>query len=97
AGRTVPGDAQPARPDDVQPDAESARTGAQPVRPVLARDRRPRRRSLPGTGQAADDRLVGTDPAGVLRLDRSRRLLGLRQHRVAPPTPPPPPGRGPRG
>ena len=79
-------DAQPARPDDVQPDAETARTGAQPVRPVLARDRRPRRRSVPGTGQAADDRLVGTGPAGVLRLDRGRRLLGLRQRRMARPS-----------
>ena len=44
---------QPGRADDVQPAAEAARrTSATPLRPVVARGDHPRRRAVPGAGQA---------------------------------------------
>ena len=44
----------------------SSTSGADALRPLQPADRRPRRRALPGGGQAADDRLVGADPPRVL-------------------------------
>ena len=70
ARRALPGDAQPARADDVQPDAQAARRGPLALRPVLAGDRRPRRRAVPDPGQGADDRVVGPGDHRVLRGDR---------------------------
>ena len=48
ADREIQGHAQPAGADDVLADAEAAGGGAQALRPVLAGDRDPRRRALPG-------------------------------------------------
>ena len=47
--------------------------------------RDPRRRAVPGRGQAADDRVVGPDPARVLRGHRGQRLRVLQQRAVAGP------------
>ena len=46
-------------------------------------ERAARGRSLPGGGQAADDRLVGADDQRVLRRHRRQRVLLLRQRAVA--------------
>ena len=81
ARRALPGHPQPARADDVQPHAQAARRRARRVRPVVARDRRPRRRAVPGAGEGADDRVVGPDHPRVLRRHRRHRLHGLRHRR----------------
>ena len=56
-----------------------------PPRPVVARDRRPRRRAVPDTGEGGDDRVVGPDHPRVLRRHRRAGLHGLRQRGVARP------------
>ena len=60
----------PACADHVLAHAEAAGSGPQTIRPVLARDRGPCRRALPGAGEGTDDRVVGTDHPGILRHDR---------------------------
>ena len=52
---------------------------AQRARPVVAGDRHPRRRALPGAGEGADDRMVGPDHPRVLRRHRRPGLHRLRQ------------------
>ena len=61
----------------------SCRRGARALRPVVAGDRRPRRRALPGAGEGADDRMVGPDHPRVLRRHRGPRLHRLRQRGMA--------------
>ena len=51
----------PAGADDVLADAETAGGGAQALRPVVARDRDPRRRALPCGRQGRHHQMVGTD------------------------------------
>ena len=70
ARRETPGDPQPARADDVLAHAQAAGRGAPPLRPVVPRDRDPCRRALPGSGEGADDRMVGADHPRILRRDR---------------------------
>ena len=53
------------------------------LRRVVAGDRDPCRRTLPGSGQGADDRVVGTDHPRVLRRHRRPRLHRLRHRGVA--------------
>ena len=83
--RALPGDAQPTRADDVQPSAQTAGGRTHPLRPVVARDRRPRCRPVPDTGEGGDDRVVGPDHPRVLRRHRRAGLHGLRQRGVARP------------
>ena len=59
---------------------EAARTAPRPVEPP---DGDPRRRPLPGRGQAPDARVVGPDHPRVLLGQRGRRLLRRRPRRVA--------------
>ena len=73
ADRAPRGDAGAVRPDDVRPDAAPSPRGAGTLRPLQPALRGPRRRPLPGRGEASDDRLVGSD--------HSRVLLGYRGHR----------------
>ena len=56
-----------------------------PLRPVVAGDRRPRRRAVPDPGQGADDRVVGPGDPRVLRGDRGHRLHAVRLRGVAGP------------
>ena len=66
---------------------------ARPLRPVEPPGRGPRRRAVPGRGEAADDRVVGTGAARVLRRHRGQRLrlhqlrglAGAPRHRRAQP------------
>ena len=66
----LPRHAQPARADHVLPHAQAARGRAPTLRPVVAGDRDPRRGAVPGAGEGADDRVVGTDHPRVLRRHR---------------------------
>ena len=77
------GDPHPARADDVQSHAQAARGATQQRRPVVARVRRARRRAVPGAGEGADDRVVGSDHPRVLRRHRRPGLHGVQQRGVA--------------
>ncbi len=57
---------------------EIARRSAVGRRRVVTRGRRPRRRPLPDPGEGADDRMVRSDPVGVLRSHRGQRVHLLR-------------------
>ena len=59
------------------------------LRRVVAAGGHPRRRAVPGPGQAADDRVVGPGAPRVLRRHRGQRLRLLQQRDVAGP-----PGHG---
>ncbi len=83
ADRAVPRHPQPMGADDVRAHAEAARGRARALRPVQPPRRDPCRRTLPGGGQAPDDRLVGADHPRVLRRHRTDRHHPARQHRVA--------------
>ena len=74
----LPRHPQPARADDVQPDAQAARGRQVALRPVVAGDRRPRRRPVPDPGQGGDDRVVGPEDRRVLRGHRGHRLHDVR-------------------
>ena len=81
--RAVPGHALPDGADDVLAAAEAARGGARRGRRLVARVHRPRRRAVPGAGEAGDDRVVGADHHRVLRRHRRPRLHVLRLRGVA--------------
>ena len=83
--RALPRHAQPGRADDVHPHAQAARRRAREVRRVVAGVRDPRRRSVPGAGQEADDRVVRPGDPRVLRRHRGQRLRLLQQRDVARP------------
>ena len=73
AHRARAGHAHAVGADDVRPHAEAARRGAPRARPVVAPGRDPRGGAVPGRGEAADDRVVGSDPPRVLRRHRGQR------------------------
>ena len=85
ARRALPRHAQPGRADDVRAPAQAARRGARALRRVVAAVRHPRRRAVPGAGQAADDRVVRPGHPRVLRRHRGQRLRLLQQRAVARP------------
>ncbi len=70
--RAPPGDRQPVGPHHVHPDAQAPRTRTAQLRLEHHDAGDPRRRPLPRSRQAADDRLVGPDPGRVLRRLRRR-------------------------
>ena len=74
AGGPVRGHALAGRAHHVQPHAQAARRGARRRRPVVAGGHHPCRRAVPGAGEGADDRVVRSDPARVLRRHRGERL-----------------------
>ncbi len=84
--RKISADPQPAGADHVLAHAEIARGGAQEIRRVVAQDRDPCGRTLPGAGQGADDRVVGADHPRILRRHRRPRLHRLRFAGVARPS-----------
>ncbi len=69
--------------------AEAAGRRTIALRPVVARDRDPRRSALPGAGEARRHQMVGTDRPRILRRDRGPGLHRLQQRGVAGP-----PGHG---
>ena len=63
------------RADDVRPHAQAAARGASDATTCRAcKVVHPRRRAVPGRGEAADDRVVGSDHPRVLRGHRGQRL-----------------------
>ncbi len=81
------GDVQPVGADHAHPHVEAARRRAHGRYDVSKpRGGGARRRSLhPGRGQGPDDRVVGGDPARVLRRDRGQRVRLHQCHRLAGP------------
>ena len=65
--------AQPVGAHHVLAHAQAARGGSRTLRSLGAPRRDSRRRSLPAQGQGGDVRVVGADPARVLRRDRAER------------------------
>jgi hypothetical protein len=87
ADRALPRHPQPVGADHVRPYAEAAATEARArLRPVEPPGRDPRRRALPGRGQAPDDRMVGADPLRILRRHRGHGLDLHRQRGLAGPS-----------
>ena len=76
---------QPVGPHHVHPHAQAARRGASGLRRVLHGGHVPRRRPVPGRGEAEDDRLVRAGGARVLRRHRGQRLRLLQQRGLAGP------------
>ena len=85
AHRAPPRHAHAHGADDVPPPAVAAARGEGAPRPVVAALRRPRRRALPGAGEAGDHRLVGPDRRRVLRRHRGRRHGGAVRRLAAAP------------
>ena len=88
--RALPGHAQPVGADHVRADAEAAGRGARSA--TTCRSLRVAVHAAapcPVRREAADDRVVGTDPPRVLRRHRGQRLRLLQQRDVAGP-----PGHG---
>ena len=83
--RAPPRHPQPGRPDDVRAPAQAPGRRAGPLRRVVAGVRDPRRRAVPGAGEAGDDRVVRAGDPRVLRGDRGQRLRVLQQRAVAGP------------
>ena len=83
SGRAVPGDPLPDGAGDVQPAAAPAGGRQGPLRHLLARVHRARRRTVPGARQAGDDRLARPGHHRVLRRHRGQRLHVLRLRAVA--------------
>ena len=85
AGRAAPHTFSQVVPDDVHPDAEAPRGGADALRHVVARGRRARRGPLPRGGEVPDHRVARPDRARVLRRHRGQRLRVLQQRGLARP------------
>ena len=83
AHRAPPGHALAVGADDVRAHAEAARRGAPRSRPVEPPRRDPRGRAVPGRGEAPDHRVVGSDPARVLRRHRRQRRHVHRERGLA--------------
>ena len=73
AHRARAGHPLPVGAHDVRPHAEASRGGALRLRPVQPPAGGARGGPVPGGGQGADDRVVGTDHGGVLRRHRAHR------------------------
>ncbi len=71
--RAVPRHRQPVGADAFRPDAQAPRGRPVRLRPLKSAPRHPRRRALPGAGQARDDRVVGAGDRGILRRVRGHR------------------------
>ena len=82
-GRALPGDPLPDGAGDVQPAAAPAGGGPGPVRHLIARVHRPRRRAVSRPRQAGDDRLARPHHHRVLRRHRGQRLHVLQHRRMA--------------
>ena len=85
AHRAPPRHPHAGRADDVRAPAQAAARRPRPLRRVVAALRHPRRRALPGAGEAGDDRVVRAGDPRVLRRYRGQRVRLLQQRAVARP------------
>ena len=82
--RAIPGDLAPSSCRPTSCGCSSCREEVRAKYDVSVADQRlPRRRAMPGAGQGADDRLVGTDHPRILRRHRGQRLHHHRPRGVA--------------